>query len=33
MNSLRLEVLARWEVVAQFIANQRLLKLAARVLP
>jgi hypothetical protein len=33
MTSLRLEVLARREVVAQFIADQRLLKLAARVLP
>ena len=33
MNSFRLVVLVRREVVAQFIADQRLLKLAARVLP
>jgi len=33
MNPLHLEVLARREVVAQFIADQLLLKLAARVLP
>ena len=33
MNSLRLVVLARREVAAQFIADQRLLKLAARGLP
>jgi hypothetical protein len=33
MKPLRLEVLARREVAAQFIADQRLLKLAARLLP
>ena len=33
MNPLHLEVLARREVGVQFIADQRLLKLAARVLP
>jgi hypothetical protein len=33
MKPLRLEVLARPEVVAHFIADQRLLKLAARVSP
>jgi hypothetical protein len=33
MKPLRLEELARREVGVQFIADQRLLKLAARVLP
>ena len=33
MNPLRLEVLARREVAALLSADQRLLKLAARVLP
>ena len=33
MNSFRLVVLVRREVVAQFIADQCVLKLAARVLP
>ena len=33
MNPLRLEVLARREVATHFIADQRLFKPAARVLP